>query len=138
MTQKKKFCLGGIYLLFTFLTLTPAWSQTNAPALSISLTASNQVTLTITNGIGTNVYEIYYTEFLTTNSEWTLLSTGSQGQTNFLANIDETETGYFKAVNGNDWDSDGIPNAWDARPNDPGIGLLTVAIEAPANGANVQ
>jgi hypothetical protein len=41
-------------------------------------------------------------------------------------------------LNGNDFDLDGFPNYEDARPFDPSIWILTVTIESPANGANVQ
>jgi hypothetical protein len=52
--------------------------------------------------------------------------------------LGDTYTGFFRAVNGNDFDLDGVPNSQDARPFDPSIGILTVTIESPANGSNVQ
>jgi hypothetical protein len=116
----------------------------DAPALSIALTGTNEVTLTVTNGVPTGVYEIWWTEFLDaealslTNGAWEPLATGTTGQTNFVFDLGDTDTGFFRALNGNDFDLDGFPNYADARPFDPSVGILTVTIESPANGANVQ
>jgi hypothetical protein len=130
-------------LAFLFLLLSFHFLRADPPALSIFLSASNQVSLTVTNGVNTNIYEIYFSEFLSTNSifdansGWTFWASGATGQTNFIATTDETETGFFRALNGNDWDNDGIINSQDARPNDPTIGILTVTIESPTNNSTV-
>ena len=111
--------------------------SSGVPVLSIASTGASQVTVTILNGITNAVYEIYGVEFLT-DTNWMLLAEGTPGQTNFIFATDQTDTGFFQASNGNDFDGDGIPNWSDARPFDPAIGLMTVTIEKPAIGSNVQ
>ena len=116
----------------------------SAPALSVALTGTNEVTLTVTNGTSTAIYEIYWTEFLNanatafTNGAWNLVYSGTTGQTNFVLDLGDTVTGFFRAVNGNDFDNDGVLNNQDARPFDPLVGILQVTIEIPANGAQVD
>jgi hypothetical protein len=137
----------GTGSLIAGLTVMVAWrvsSQSSPPALSIALTGTNEVTLTVNNGVATNLYEIWWTEFLDTNAltltsgAWTDVYSGTTGQTNFVLDLGDTITGFFRAINGNDLDNDGIPNWEDARPWDPTVGILSVTIESPANGANVR
>jgi hypothetical protein len=133
----------GAGSLVLALTLFAAWRVWSAPpALSISSTGTNEVTLIVTNGVATNLYEIWWTEFLSgnlslTNGAWIDVYSGTTGQTNFVLDLGDTEAGFFRGVNGNDFDNDGIPNWEDARPFDPSIGILKVTIESPANGSNV-
>ena len=110
------------------------------PGLSITLMASNTIQLTVTNGSPVGAYDLYWKEFLDAvpGWDWDWLATGTTGQTNFVVDISETETGFFVAVSGDDFDGDGVPNEKDARPFDPTIGILTVTIESPANGSTVQ
>jgi len=112
--------------------------------LSITRSGTNEVTLTVVNGVATNLYEIWWAEFLEadalslTNYMWFDVCSGSTGETNFVVDLGDTVSGFFRAVNGNDFDNDGILNWKDAWPWDPSVGLLTVTIESPANGANVR
>src|ERR1019366_7463066 len=135
---------GSVIVTLTLLAAWQVWSQTSAPGLSIALTGTNEVTLTVTNGVPTGVYEIWWTEFLgsyalsLTNGAWQPVYTGVTGQTNFVMDLGDTYTGFFRALNGNDFDLDGVPNYEDARPFDPSVGILRVTIESPANGSNVQ
>lgn len=130
-------------VLCTVYACVSAWGQT-APGLSIALTGTNQVTITVTNGATNGVYEIWFTDVLDTNAQvftngsWVLLATGATNQTNFVFTLGDTDTGYFQALVGNDFDGDGVPDWKDARPFDPTIGILTVTIETPANGSVIQ
>jgi hypothetical protein len=136
--------MGFIVLVLTSLAAWRVWSQTSAPGLSIALTGTNQITLTVTNGVPGGLYEIWWTEFLDaealslTNGAWEPVCTNTPGQTNFVMDLGDFDTGFFRALNGNDFDLDGVPNYEDARPFDPTIGILKVTIESPANGSNVQ
>jgi hypothetical protein len=99
--------------------------------------------LTVTNGSPSVTYEIYWQEFLVptvnfTNGDWIDVYSGTVGQTNFYLDLGDLSTGFFRAVNTNDFDGDGILNYQDARPLDPTVGLLRVTIESPANGSNVN
>ncbi len=119
------------------------WATGTAPALSAASSGTNEITLTVTNGSPTGLYEIWWTEFLNsdalnlTNGGWQPIYTGTNGQTNFVLDLSDFDTGFFRALNGNDFDLDGIPNNQDARPFDASVGILRVTIEAPANGSNV-
>ena len=126
----------GVLALLTVFAARLVWAV--PPGLSIMLTPTNTVQLTVTNGSPTGMYDIYWQEFLDTTATWEWVATGTTGQTNFLVDISETETGFFVAASGNDFDGDGVPNTSDARPFDPAIGILRVTIESPANGSNVQ
>jgi hypothetical protein len=99
-----------------------AWGQT-LPGLSIALVNTNTaVSLVVTNGNATNKYDIYWREFLDTNNSWTLLTNGGTGITNFAYSIGDTESGYFAAS----LHTNTVPF------------VLTVTIQAPASGANIQ
>src|SRR6266508_511932 len=89
-----------------------------APVLQATLVSTNQVNVTITNGVSTANYELYWTPVLADpNFPWNLLVSGSLGQTNFGVLMNSTETGFIKAAIGTDWDGDGVPNYTDARPS---------------------
>ena len=72
------------------------WGQT-APVLRISLTSSNAVLVTVTNGVSTGRYQIYWTEFLTPNPDWLLLTNGSIGQTQFVVSMEDWDATFLKA-----------------------------------------
>ncbi len=110
-----------------------------APVLKATPVSTNQVNVLITNGVSTANYEIYWTPWLNNPVyPWTLLVSGTTGQTNFSVLINSTDTGFIEAAVGTDWDGDGVPNYKDARPSDPTVGVLTVTIESPANGATMN
>lgn len=96
------------------------WAAT-PPGLAIVSSGSNQVSLTITNGTNTAVYNIYFVERMKTNSTWSLITIGATGQTNFT-NVYDTKTGFFAAT----VNTDSLPIT------------LTVTIVSPSNGAVVQ
>jgi len=99
-----------------------AWGQ-SLPGLSIALINTNTVvSLVVTNGSTTNKYDIYWRELLDTNNSWTLLTNGGTGVTNFAYSIGDTESGYFAAS----LHTNTVPF------------VLTLTIQAPANGANIQ
>ena len=105
------------------------------PLLTIATTGTNQVLVTITNGVSFSNYELYRTPIL--NSvlyPWQLVYVGTNGQTNFTLDMGLDTTGFIKAGIGSDWDSDGVPNWMDANPTDPNVGALTITIDSPVNG----
>lgn len=109
-----------------------------APGLNISLSTNNGVLLTITNGESTEFYEIYSTNSLAEFTAWSLSITGDVGITNFYVPMGPVTMRFFKARAGNDWDGDGIKNFQDANPNDTNVGVLSVTIDTPANGATIN
>jgi hypothetical protein len=93
-----------------------------APGLSISLNTNNTVSLTVTNGVSTGLYQIHWTEFLDPpGPDWLLLTNGSVGQTQFVASMGDLDMAFFRAVNNTNF----------APPN------LSVIILSPTNGAVV-
>lgn len=109
------------------------------PVLTIANLGTNQYSITITNGVITANYELYWTPILgNPDYPFSLLAIGTEGQTNFLVDAGTYQTGFFEVVSGTDWDGDGVPNWEDAAPSDPTIGILTVSIDSPTNGMVLQ
>jgi hypothetical protein len=109
------------------------------PVLTIANLGTNQYSITITNGISTANYELYWTPILANpDYPFTLAIVGTEGQTNFVVNMGIYQTGFFQVILGTDWDGDGVPNWQDANPSDPTIGILTVVIDSPTNGMVLQ
>ena len=123
-------CGGGLILVATALT---ALSQT-APVLTIASLGTNQFSITITNGVSTNNYDLIWTPVLANpDYPWTYAAVGTTGQTNFMLNMGEYQTGFCQAL----LDTNSIP-LWEAAdPNNPGAGILTVFIDTPTNGSTL-
>lgn len=124
---------GGVLLVWT-----EAAKSDDAPGLTIQLLSSNQLQLTVTNGLATNSYEIYRRPVWDSVYPWSLHLIGTTGQTNFTTAMGIESIGFFQARSGNDTDGDGVPNSKDANPGDPSVGILSIIIDTPANGANFQ
>jgi hypothetical protein len=98
LSKRQAVALIGIGLVsVTILAARLARGQT-APVLGISLTTNNAVVVTVTNGLSTGQYQIYWTEFLSPAPEWLLLTNGSIGQTQFLVPMEDWETTFFSAT----------------------------------------
>lgn len=125
----------GIALATTMLAGYWAWAQNTPPVLTIAPTGTNQLLITITNGVDTGNYELWWTPVLADPAyPWTAAVIGNQGQTNFTVNIGPYSSGFFRVV----VDTNTIP-LWEAAdPNNPSAGILTVFIDSPANGSVVQ
>jgi hypothetical protein len=80
------------------------WGQSSAPGLSVARTGTNQVTLTVTNGVPSGLHEIWWTEFLDgealslTNGAWEPLDTATTGETNSIFDLGDLDTGFFTLV----------------------------------------
>ena len=130
---------GGMSLLICVtLALWPERGRSSpVPGLSITRTSSNLLTLTITNGVTTEYYEIY-SKIQLHLPDWNFFTNGLQGQTSFTAATFPGQSRFFRARATNDWDGDGVLNWADADPNSTNIGVLTITIESPVNGALLQ
>jgi hypothetical protein len=111
---------GAILAVCAVYACVSAWGQT-APVLTIAPSGSNAVVVSITNGVTNGLYQIYYREDLSTNSQWFYFTNGTAGQTNFYINIGDTITGFFEAAY----------NSSFVTPT------ITVIIQSPTNGAVV-
>jgi hypothetical protein len=112
-----------------------AWAQT-VPILTATPTGTNQLLITITNGVSTVSYDLYTTPVLgdPVGYPWTAAVVGTNGQTNFTVNMGPYQTGFFRAV----VDTNGVPIWAAADPNNPGAGILAVFIDSPTNGGLLQ
>lgn len=109
------------------------------PVLTIAPTNGAQVVLSISNAVASTNYEIYRTPILNdTNFPWVLHLVGSVGQSNFTADVGVEFMGFFKASIGTDLDGDGVQDWLDANPTDATIGILSITIDSPTNGAVLQ
>ena len=126
----------GACLLAAMLALGQSVPQ---PVLSIApVVGTNQVQITITNGVNIN-YELFWRPVLAnTNYPWQIIGVGGVGQTNFFVQSDIWGSGFFRVFAGTDQDSDGIPDWEDADPSDATIGILSITIDSPTNGASLN
>lgn len=120
-----------------FLGWTP-WGESTPFGIQPGAITSTNFSLTITNGYSTNYYEIYLYDVLEEDALSIRTVPGTLGQTNFTIDTEGRPWLFYKAAVDNDWDDDGIVNIHDADPNNSAIGALTITIETPLNGANLQ
>lgn len=112
------------------------------PVLRISQQGSNVFNVVITNGVATTNYTLFWTDVIgDVNYPWLPLWVGGVGETNFAVQIpdmNEMPQGWFKVLIGSDSDGDGVLEQQDADSNDPSVGILSVTINNPADGAVLQ
>jgi hypothetical protein len=129
----------GLLLLGLILVGVTQWSESSPiPAVNIAHSSNNTVIVTITNGTNNEFYEIYTRLSLHSNHPWSGSVTGMLGQTNFVISKGPWQSQFFKAESGLDRDGDGVQNFQDANKDDTNIGILTITIQSPLNGANLQ
>ena len=106
------------------------------PVLAIAPTGTNQLLITITNGVGTANYELWSTPVLgnTTDYPWTVAAVGTNGQSSFTVPTGPYSAGFYMAL----LDTNAIP-LWEAAdPNNPSLGILAITIDSPTNGMVLQ
>ena len=91
-------------------------AQTNPPGLSISLYATNQVQLVVTNAVGGQIYDLYRRPSFDLVSPWRMAMPGAVAQTSFVAEMENNNVSFFQARFGPDWDQDGALDWKDANP----------------------
>lgn len=124
--------LVSIFGLFGL--LATALAQTG-PSLKIAPAGTNQFSITITNAIGMNDYDLQWTPVLgNTNFPWTFAAIGVPGGTNFILDADGYPATYFRAV----LDANTVPLWEAANPSNTNSPILQVFIYGPANGAVLQ
>jgi hypothetical protein len=112
------------------------WGQGSpAPGLKPGAISNGYFTVTVTNGITNEFYEIYGLNNLT--NQWNLVATGDVQVTNFSIWMGPDLQRFFKARSGRDWDNDNVLNWKDADPNSTNIGVLSITIDSPVNGQNI-
>jgi hypothetical protein len=111
-------------------------AQLTPPVLTVAPSGTNQLNITITNGINLTRYEIWTTPVLgdVANYPWTVAAVGNTNQTNFTVDIGPYYTGFYRAV----IDTNAVPLWKAADPNNPSAGVLSVWIDSPANGTTLN
>lgn len=130
----------GFSLLGLILLGITHWGQSSPiPAVKITASSNNVVTITVTNGVTNEIYEIYRRLSLHSNDLWSLMVTSSfVGQTNFTITNGARQMSFYKAESGNDRDGDSVFNFQDADKDNANVGILTITIQSPLNGTNLQ
>jgi hypothetical protein len=109
------------------------------PIIKITALGSNQFSVAITNGVTNGIYELQWRETLSdTNYLWKFLDSGTMGQTNFTFSGGQLPVYFFRASVGNDVDADGVVSWIDANDGNASIRALTITIDNPVNGSNIQ
>ena len=135
--------LAGFLILFTILSLmlVPFGGRAAAPGLTIGPFTTNSglryITVTITNAITTNTYQIDHKLDLNSNVPWVGSITGILGQTNFSIQLGPEAYMFYRALDCFDCDKDLVPNYKDADPLNSNITVLTITILSPTNGATI-
>jgi hypothetical protein len=106
------------------------------PGLAIARNGTNGLSITVTNAVLTDSYELWWTPNLgdAVDYPWTLAAPGAIGQTNFLFANWGYPAVFFRGV----LDTNNPPLWENASPNSPGTNLLKITIASPANGALLQ
>jgi hypothetical protein len=122
--------LVGIVLNATALTVP-------APMISIAVTNTNQVSITVTNGVPYANY-ILYNQHNLGSPTWTFVTNPVPGVSNFVVNMGPYFYDFYLVTGSTNWNNNGIPNWEYADPKNPSLGVLTVSIVSPSQGQIIQ
>ena len=107
----------------------------NAPVLTVAPTGTNQILISITNGVSTASYELWWTPMLANPAyPWTTAAVGTTGQTNFTLSTAIYPAGFYEVVQ----DTNSIPLWQGADPHNQAAGILNVWIDNPTNGMTLN
>ncbi|HEV2327614.1 MAG TPA: hypothetical protein VGY56_02370 [Verrucomicrobiae bacterium] len=134
MKKITKLSIAAALAVATVIVAVKALAQTAPPTLTITALGTNSYNITLWNGNG-SAYALEWTPVLdSANYPWTVATLGTNGQTNFFFNGEGYDSGFFMAL----LSTNAIP-PWElADPNNPGLGILSVYIDSPTNGAMIQ
>ncbi|MGH7977377.1 MAG: hypothetical protein ACREC8_12050 [Limisphaerales bacterium] len=106
------------------------------PVISITSLGTNVFSISITNGVGTANYDLYWTPLLgNPDYPWTAAAIGNTGQTNFVLDMEDYDSAFFRVILE---DTNSIPLWKLADPNNPSLGVLAVTIDSPTNNSVLQ
>jgi len=129
--------LAGTILAVLIITVIAKSQTVPPPVISLVLTNTNQLFITVTNGVSYGNYSLYNQHVLG-GPTWTLVTNAVPGVTNFVVGMGPYFQDFYQVMGSTNWNNNGIPN-WDyADPNNPGLGVLTVTIVSPAQGQIIQ
>jgi hypothetical protein len=112
----------GAGLLLLMLAGAVVFGQT-APVLTIAESGTNEFSIIITNGVLSDVYNLYRTPVLgnLTDYPWKFVTNGAAGQTNFTVFSGQIDTSFYQVM---------------VATNNT-IGSFSMFIDSPVNGANL-
>lgn len=130
-----KLSIAAIFAAATVIVAVKALAQTAPPILTITSLGTNSYNITIWNSVAGSAYALEWTPVLdSADYPWTVAALGTNGQTNFFFNGEGFDSGFFMTL----LNTNAIP-PWElADPNNPSLGILTVTIDSPVNGATIQ
>lgn len=134
MKKITKLSLAAVLAAATVIVAVKALAQT-APTLTIAPLGTNTYNVTVGNSVSGTSYALEWTPVLNSaDYPWMVAAVGTNGQTNFFFDGEGYSSGFFMAL----LNTNAIP-PWElADPNNPGLGILTVYIDSPTNGAVIQ
>jgi hypothetical protein len=142
MKTVKKYWLAlagllGVGCVFVGVVLNATALTVPAPMISITVTNTNQVSITVTNGVPYANY-ILYNQHVLGDSTWTFVTNPVPGVSNFVVSMGPYFYDFYLVSGSTNWNNNGIPNWEYADPNNPGLGVLTVSIVSPSQGQILQ
>jgi hypothetical protein len=135
MKKYTRLSLGVVLGAAMLILALKALAQIPAPILTINPLGTNTFNVTVLNSVSGTAYALEWTPVLySADYPWMVAAIGTNGQTNFLIDGEGYDTGFFMAL----VSTNAIP-PWElADPNNPSLGILTVTIDSPTNGAVIQ
>lgn len=138
--MKSKKALGMVFApLFAFGILVAAikvLADPPQPVISIATAGTNSLAITVTNGVNTANYDLYWTPVLANaDYPWTAAAIGSTGQTNFTISTAIYDSGFFRVLLET---TNAVPPWKAADPSDTNSGVLMVFIDSPTNGSTIS
>ena len=135
MKMKSKICrpiVGGLFALtFIGILLKTMAQSVPPPVIKMVLTNTNQLSITVTNGVTNGTYSLYNQHVLG-SPDWNFVTNGAAGVTNFIVNTEPYLEGYYYVTGTTNFNLDY------ADPNNPGLGVLTLTIVNPSQGQIIQ
>jgi hypothetical protein len=134
-TRKISILLASLFVCGSVIAAFKVFADPPSPAITITALGTNVFSVAITNDIGAITYDLQWTPALAgPDYQWTWVTTGTPGQTNFLIGMQDYQVGFFRTI----LDTNNPP-LWElADPNNPGLGVLAVTIDSPTNNAVLQ
>jgi len=125
-----------VAIAIAFLIVFKVFADPPQPVVSIQSIGTNVFSISVTNGVSTANYDLYWTPILA-NSDypWMVAAIGNTGQTNFLMDMNPYSTAFFRVLLET---TNSIPPWKAADPNNPNAGVLAVSIDSPTNTAVIS
>lgn len=136
--RRKPFVFSGVLGAILAIVIYTALAD-DPPALTIAPLGGGVFSVTITNAASPTNYLLEWTPVLADmNYPWLVVATNAPGETNWVMDMGPWPIGFLRVMVGWDGDGDSVPQWVDANPFDPSVGVLSVTIDSPVNGATLN